>query len=180
MSGRTLRYRGRIFAWVAVIWPLLCAGCEANDTQHAELREKFVLSEEPAGATTIKAAKEAVAEKPSITLIGQVGLGDQGVFVPGKASFLVTEVPADDHAKNANHDASNCPFCKRKAAKAPRASGHFVAEAGKTIAIDSRPLCNLKPGDTVIIRGQGKRIAELDQFHVTADAIYVRPRAPAK
>jgi hypothetical protein len=61
-----------------------------------------------------------------------------------------------------------------KAAQAPYAAVQFVDSSGEPLAVDARKLFGIQVGDTVVIRGQGEVLADLDMFQVTADGIYVR------
>ena len=117
----------------------------------------------------------AAATKPNVLFVGRVAADEHETFVPGQASFLVTEILAGEQGHGGKDHADNCPFCKRKAAAAPRAAVQFLDAAGQTLDIDGRKLFGIAPGDTVVIRGTGELQTELDLFLVTADGIYVRP-----
>jgi len=101
-------------------------------------------------------------------------------FLDGKASFVLVEIPADDHARKPGHDADNCPFCKKKTASAPMVAVQFVGADGKPIPIDARTLFGVEKGRDVVVRGTGVFDAKLGipVIQVTADGLYVRP--PAK
>jgi hypothetical protein len=91
----------------------------------------------------------------------------------GKASFLIAELPDEGHGEG--HDADNCPFCKRKAAKAPTAIVQFVDAAGQVIPIDARKLFGVDKKDVVVIRGQATA-GELRAMVVTATDMHIRPK----
>lgn len=153
---------------------LLLAGCSAEDPRLATLRQPFVLSAEPESVTTIAEAKAAATENPRVTFVGRISGNDHEVFVPRSASFVVTEILPDEDGHGGKDHADNCPFCKRKAVTAPRAAVQFVDSTGDPLAVDARELFGIQVGDTVVIRGQGEVLAELDMFQVTADGVYVR------
>ncbi|MEX0820431.1 MAG: hypothetical protein WD070_12595, partial [Pirellulaceae bacterium] len=166
------------------VWPtffllavlLFFTGCtaETEDPQVLALRQQLSLAAEPESVATIADAKAAAAENPDVVFVGRIGAGEHEPFVPGQASFVVTEILPDEDGHGGKSHADNCPFCKRQAADAPRAAVQFVDASGKTLAIDARKLFGIQPGDTVVVRGKGEVLGELDMFQVTADGIYVR------
>lgn len=149
-------------------------GCGTEDPRIGKWRSAFLLENAPSRATNIADAKAQLAESTTVVFEGQVGPGPDNVFTPGKAAFLVTEILSDAHSRVSGHDASNCPFCKRRAAKAPLAAVRFVDDSGEVVAIDARDLFGLKTGDSVVISGKGKILDELDLFEVTATGIFLK------
>ena len=148
-------------------------GCSTEDPRMQSLREQFLLSDEPKGPSTIADATSNVAENPRVEFIGRVAANEFEAFTPGQASFLVTEILPDDHGHGSDHDADNCPFCKRRAAEAPRAAVQFVDATGEPLDVDARELFGIEPGDTVVVRGMGRQFAKLDMLFVDADGIYL-------
>jgi hypothetical protein len=168
--GAPPRYAGSVL--LLAVFQIL-TGCATEDPQMVSLRQKLVLPSEPPEATSIAAARAHAETQGSVVLAGQVAADAQEAFIPGKATFLVTEILADlDHGPN--HDADNCPFCKRRAAEAPRAAIEFADKDGMPLRCDARKLFNIEPGDQVVIRGHGEWISDLNLFRVSADGIYVR------
>lgn len=168
----------RLRAGCALFVAALCClpGCSTEDPRLESLREQFVLRTEPTEPTTIADAKAKLAEDPHVKFVGRVAADECQAFTRSKASFLVTEILPDEHGHVGKDHADNCPFCKRKAAEAPRAAVQFVDEAGETLAVDARKLFSIEPGDTAVIRGTGELVTELDVFVVTADGIYLQSR----
>ncbi|NDC52853.1 MAG: hypothetical protein EBZ74_00835 [Planctomycetia bacterium] len=167
--------------WLAL---LVAAGllaahpCSAADADTA--RKQFVLAEEPPGSLTPTAAKERLDATPQqVVVAGRIGARGMEPFLEGKASFVLVEIPADDHAKKPGHDADNCPFCKKKTANAPMVAVQFLGPDGKPIPIDARKLFGLAKGVDVVVRGTGVFDAKLALpiIQLTADGIHVR-RAP--
>ena len=150
----------------------------ALDLDPTAIRQQLVLPAEPAGATTPTLAKQKLTATPQpIVVAGRIGARGMEPFLDGKASFVLVEIPADDHAKKPGHDADNCPFCKKKNANAPMVAVQFLGADGKAIPIDSRKLFGLDKGADVVVRGTAlfdpKLAIQVIQF--TADGIYVRP-----
>ena len=125
-----------------------------------------------AGETVAEPAPDStppVAE--SVVIVGRIFAGDMEPWDTGKASFLIAELPDEGHGEG--HDADNCPFCKRKAAKAPTAIVQFVDSAGQVIPIDARKLFGVDKKDVVVIRGQATA-GELRAMVVTATDMHIR------
>jgi hypothetical protein len=165
-----------LIACVAVTW---AAPCPALEIDPAAVRGQLVLGQEPAGALSLTAAKQQLTSEPKpIVVAGRIGAKGIEPFLENKASFVLVEIPADDHARKPGHDADNCPFCKKKQAGAPMAAVQFLGADGKVIPIDSRKLFGIEKGVDVVVRGTAifdpKLAIQVIQF--TADGIYVRPR----
>ena len=164
--------------WLRADWRLFVAalvclpGCSTKDVRLPSLREQFVLRAEPEQPTSIADAKAKIAENRRVEFVGRIGANEY--FSPDKATFLVTEILPDEHGHSGNQHADNCPFCKRKAAEAPRAVVQFVDAAGEILAVDACKLFGIEPADTVVIRGTGELIASLNLLVVTADGIYLK------
>jgi hypothetical protein len=104
-----------------------------------------------------------------VWVVGRIFAGDFDPWEQGRASFLISELPEEGHGEG--HDADNCPFCKRKAAQAPKAMVRFADEKGQTVGIDARELFGLKTGDVVAVRGSAK-VGELNTLMIDAAAIH--------
>jgi hypothetical protein len=140
-----------------------------------------VLAEEPAGALTPTAARalllkgQANAPQP-LVVAGRLGAKDMEPFLEGKASFVLVEIPADDHAQKPGHDADNCPFCKKKQANAPMVAVQFLGVDGKVIPVDSRQLFGIAKGTEVVVKGSAAYDPKLKLpiVQLTAESIFVR------
>lgn len=194
-AGRKLP---RFFA-ASMLACLVAIGCrgEQLDTKTAELRQQYLVATEPAGALTLSelatqlgvikpddqpAVDDKTAESSaggtdsapgaeSVVIVGRIFAGDLEPWDAGKASFLIAELPEDGHGEG--HDADNCPFCKRKAAKAPTAIVQFVDATGQVVPIDARKLFGVNKQDVVVIRGQAAA-GELRAMVVTVTDMHIR------
>ena len=149
-------------------------GCSTEDPLLQSLREKSVLRAEPTAPTTITDAKARLSENPNVEFVGRIAADESAAFTPGKATFVVTEILPGESGHGGKHHADNCPFCKRKAAEAPRAAVQFVDAQGEALAVDARKLFGIGAGDTVVVRGSGQLVKKLELFIVTADGVYLR------
>jgi len=167
-----------LLAWcgLAAAWPAPARGL---DIDPVAIRQQLLLPAEPAGATTPTLAKQKLNATPQpIVVAGRIGARGMEPFLDGKASFVLVEIPADDHAKKPGHDADNCPFCKKKNANAPMVAVQFLGADGKPIPIDARKLFGLDKGADVVVQGTGVFDAKLALpiIQLTADGIHVRAR----
>lgn len=184
----------RSIAFAAGLVGLAISGCgqPSQDPQVLAIRDQYVVADEPAGALTLtqlaqrleapaaqadpeaeagETTEAAAATPESAVVVGRIFAGDLEPWEPGKASFLLAELPAEGHGDN--HDADNCPFCKRRAAQAPTAIVQFLDERGQVIGHDARQLFDVQKNDVVTVRGQAVR-GELNTLVLTAEAIHVR------
>ena len=184
-AGRARRFRrpgvagGLLGAAVAVLVPAVV--CLALDVDPAAVRGQLLLPTEPAGALTPTAAKQKLTKTPQpVVLAGRVGARGMDPFLENKASFVLLEIPADDHARKPGHDNDNCPFCKKRQANAPMTAVQFLGADGKVIPVDARKLFGIQKGSDVVVRGQGAFDPKLaiQVIQLTAEGIYVRTPAP--
>lgn len=165
---------GQLLACVTSLF--LSSGCDEKDSELEAMRGRLLLDEAPANAMSIVEAKAAISENASVSVSALIAPDEDEAFVPGQAIFLVTEILPDEDGHAGKEHADNCPFCKRKAAQAPRAAVQFVDESGEPLRADARELFGVQCGDEVVIRGKGELFAELNIFQVTADGIYLQDR----
>jgi hypothetical protein len=165
------------------------AGRSASaQTDAAAVRAKLVLPQEPVDPLTPTAARETLLAKDAppgpqkISIAGRIAAKGMEPFLENKASFVLQEIPADDHAGKAGHDADNCPFCKKRSANAPMVAVQFLGADGKVIPVDSRKLFGIQKGQEVVVSGNGVFDPKLaiPVIQLTADAIHVRKPAMKK
>ena len=152
-------------------------GVSAAAPDAAAIRSQLLLDAEPAGALSLTAAKEKLTKTPQpVVIAGRIGAKGMDPFLEGKASFSLLEIPADDHASKPGHNADDCPFCKKRAAKSPIAAVQFVGADGKPIPLDARKLFGVAKGSDVVIRGSAvfDPALGIPVLQVTADGIHVR------
>jgi len=160
---------------------VVASGCNfvSEDPKTVAIRDQIVSRVPIEGAITLTELAKSIAaiessdvevESVRVTLVGRIFAGALEPWEPGKASFVLSELPAEGHGEG--HDADNCPFCKRRAAKAPHGIVKFVDEKNEILSIDARKLLGVAKDDRVTVRGT----AIADQFGslvVTADQIYI-------
>ena len=166
---------------VCVINVPMLLGCDTDtsvdDPRVITLRERFTLSSEPAGATSISDAVKALKDGESILVRGQIPVGDVEPWNKGKARFLMSEAVHEGNATGQHggpgHDPETCPFCKRRnEAKRKLALVEFLDADDNVLEIDARELFGVEEGQVVVVRGNGK-IGELGVLVISANAIHI-------
>jgi hypothetical protein len=160
-------------AGVAAIFLATQVGCEPDPGMSP--RADLVLDSPPGEAVSITEASESLAEPGQVTLIGRIDAGDLEPFEPGKATFVLSEVPDPEHTGGDPDHADNCPFCKRRLQNAPKAVVRFLGESGEVISEDARQLLGVKEQDVVMVSGSAHFQPDLDTLLVDAETVYVRP-----
>jgi len=175
-----MTYRPLLLLLVAGAVAVAATASSGLEIDPATIRNRLVLPEEPAGAATPTDARQRLDATPRpIVMAGRIGAKGMEPFLDGKASFVLLEIPADDHAAKPGHDADNCPFCKKRTAGAPMTAVQFLGEDGKVIPIDARKLFGVAKGNDVVVRGTGVFDPKLaiPVIQMTADGIFVRKPA---
>jgi len=159
-TKRMVREAFPAIATVAVL-VLSVTGADAKETlSFDQARAAFVMAEPPAASLTIgdaqKLLEKAAKNRAAVTVVGRIAAREgEDPFLDGKASFVLMDLPDDDHSSKKGHNAEDCPFCKRRRAKAAMAAVQFVDADGDVVPLDARKLFGLTAGAKVVIRGQG-------------------------
>ena len=128
MRGPELLLRFPSAPFLVACGLLLLTGCPGPSTAGTGdgASSPYILEVEPDGAVTPTEAKESHASAGPIVLIGRVDAGEFDPFEAGKATFVLSEAPDDEHAGGDPNHVDNCPFCQRKLKNAPKAVVRFV------------------------------------------------------
>ena len=161
-----------------------CWALEAVDI--AAIRQQFVQDHEPADAMTLAAVREILTKNPgnaqrqNVVVAGRIGARGIEPFLENKASFVLLEIPTDDHAAKPGHDDDNCPFCKKRNTQSPMAAVQFVDKSGKVVPIDARKLFGIQKGRDVVVSGEAVFDPKLaiPIIQLTADHIFIRQPIP--
>jgi hypothetical protein len=152
------------------------SGCNRGSAEIDALRQRLVLAEEPAGATSIAESRDKVENEQDVVIVGKIGAGEFAPWADGQAAFLMSEVPADNtHAETPGHDPATCPFCRRRAEKAASVTAlvQFRDDKGDLLPIDARELLGVNQDQVVVVRGKA-HVDKLGVLVVAADGIHVR------
>ncbi|WP_372723262.1 hypothetical protein [Novipirellula sp.] len=174
---------------------LTLVGCgDETISKTGQVSSPFLVSSEPAGAITPTEFKEAASSEneasgdtlaedaavgnslvaTEVVLAGKIDAGDLDPFEPGKATFVLSELPDADHAAGDPDHANNCPFCKRKLKNAPKVVVRFVDESGELIAQDAQAMLGVKKGDSVVVKGLAEYQEPINMIQINAESIYRR------
>lgn len=90
-----------------------------------------------------------------VTIVGRIPGGDLAAIEEKQAVFLMTVLPAEGEGDPGDRDhADNCPFCRRRAEKAPKAIVEILDEAtGQVVPHDVRRWLGVETGDHVVTAG---------------------------
>jgi hypothetical protein len=163
---------------------LLAAGCSQESSTATSLTtdpavpvidgSKYLLSEEPADATTVIEAREKSEDGADVVLVGRIG-GSVNPWVEGRAAFSIvdptlkacSDIPGDECKKPWDY------CCETHKLPTSTAFVKFVDEDGRPLQTDARELLSLKELQTVVVRGKAKR-DEAGNLTVLASGLFVR------
>lgn len=167
MNYKSVAFLSFCLTMVAII------GCaESIDPEILAARQKLVLDNAPDSPLSISEAKARAESLADVTLVGRIDAGDLDPFEKEVAAFMLSELPTE-HEQGEGHDADNCPFCKRRAANAPKAHVTMVGDTDSPIAHAAPKLLGVKKGDQVVVRGSGVWNPELNVLEVKSKGIYL-------
>lgn len=162
-----------------------CDGVQSSRTasESADLSSEHLIEIAPPDPTSLTQAAEKLdgSQDPAATtdspremvLIGKVDAGDFPAFQDGQATFMLSELPADGHGLDDPDHEDNCPFCKRRAEKAPKAIVNMVGPDGKTLGTDARELLGVAQGDRVIAVGTATYDKTVNAITLQCSGVYV-------
>jgi len=161
-----------------LILALLCQpGCgTAEDPQVLAWRQSLLLASEPTDAVTIADARNLIAEKPEVVLIGRVGVKDMPKWwSEDRALLLISEgFPGSEYNPPPDHDPKTCPFCRWKwKFEESMAKLTFVDKSGTPIPVDVRKLLKLSENDVVVIQGTGT-LDDTGILNVAATGVFLK------
>ncbi|WDQ14826.1 hypothetical protein [Rhodopirellula sp. P2] len=160
---------------------VLAVGCEpaGSETASSDADPAVLLREMPADALSLTEVKEQFGDEatpaPSeVTLVGRIDAGEFDAFEPGSATFMLSELPDEDHTGGDPEHADNCPFCKRRLANAPKAVVQLVDESGAVRKTRADNLAGLAKGDVVTVSGSVSYDEGVNLITIQAQKIHVR------
>ncbi|MCC9658552.1 hypothetical protein [Rhodopirellula halodulae] len=157
-------------------------GCN-TDTETADVNAAsdptVLLESAPETALSLTEVKELYDAEEStppeeLTLVGKVDAGEFEAFEPGSATFMLSELPDEAHTGGDPEHADNCPFCKRRAANAPKAVVQIIDNAGSVRETRADQLAGLAKGDVVTVSGKATYDADVNTITIQSQKIHVR------
>ena len=127
-----------------------------DDSANSSPNATYLLTEKPADAWGVGAAREKVKDQGEVTLIGRIG-GSADPFVGSLAAFTIVD-PKVEHCSADE----GCPTpwdycCTQDQVKDNIATIKFVGEDGQPVGQSAKQLLGVKELDTVVVQGQAKR-----------------------
>ena len=124
-----------------------------------------------------KPAESVSSELPAaeLTLIGRIDAGDFDPFEKERAAFLISELPPEGHGADDPDHADNCPFCKRRAEKAPKALVEIVDASGTPLPNAANTLLGVSKGDRVVAKGEVSYDSTVNMLKMRTSSVYVIP-----
>ena len=172
--SKTIRFN-LILSIILFSISLLLLGCsESRDPKMIALAKTLITNVEPTAPVTLTDAKSLLAEEAEVVLLGRIGMGTLDPFEKGEATFVLSEAP-EDHGDGKSHDASECPFCRRRIEAAPLAQVQFQDATGKPFPYSASKLLGLQAGQIVVVKGRGKYEKESDMLMISGTSLFVRP-----
>lgn len=154
-----LRQLPRVFSNVVpIVFPaaltaFLLVGCGKSEI--TELRERFVLADEPSGAKVVSKIratlqKDGAPDSVSVVLSGRIYAGkDSEPWSAGKCAFILTDFAG--HNGDSEHDPYECPYCS-ESIEDYRAFVNF-GDAGQAAPVDAREVFEVKERQKVTVTG---------------------------
>lgn len=171
---------------------MVTAGCDpVPDALTSQAKSELLVMELDSNAVNVSEAIKAASSAPlasdadeaspaetqsvpqDVILKAKVGAGKGETFEPNISAFLVSEIPAGEHADTATHDSSNCPFCRAREAKAPTVMVRLVDKTGQPFHRSADQLLGLTKGQHVVVKGKGQFDPELNFYTVEANQLQI-------
>jgi hypothetical protein len=119
--------------------------------------KKYLLESEPAGPASVLDTRKQAKDGDDVVLVGRIA-GSEKPFVPGRASFSVTDLSIqpcpDDEGCPTPWDCCCTPPDELRNATAQI---KFVDDSGKTLNVGARELFGVKELSVVVVKGVANR-----------------------
>jgi hypothetical protein len=136
---------------------------------------KYVLNQEPAGATDVLKIKSDANDQEDVVVVGRVG-GSENPWTDGVAAFSIVDTSLKP-CSEMEGDTCQTPWDYCCEADLPKATVlvKFVDESGKIVKEDARGLLNLKELQTVVVNGKAVR-DDAGNVSIAATGVHVRDK----
>ncbi|MCA9138903.1 MAG: hypothetical protein KDB00_19160 [Planctomycetales bacterium] len=138
----------------------------------------LVLGQMPEGDVSTPTEIMELGGKAAPAIVaGRIDAGDVDPFQPGEMTFMISQLPDEDHAGDDPDHADNCPFCKHKLESAPKAIVQFCGPDGSVLAGDAQRSLSLEKGDIVYVTGTAQYNPAINTVMVNATGIFRKSRS---
>lgn len=184
-----MKYRSPLTACAGTVMvAILATGCgqqTADNNSTPELNpvsnsstldtSRYILTEEPDGATGVIAARKDAQDGDEIVLLGRIG-GSKKPWIDGRSAFML--IDASRMVVGDGEESAEGELCLDDCCASLRAECttlvKIVDEKGSVLSIDARDLLQAQVNDLVVVRGHVERDEEQGSFVVIADGVHVR------
>ena len=134
----------------------------------------YLLTEEPADAQEIIAARASAQDRQTVAVVGRIG-GSADPWVKGRAAFSIVDLSLTSCSDMEDHQCK-VPWdycCETDELAAATALVKVVDAEGKLLHADARQLLKLSELQTVVVRGTAQR-DDAGNLTLLASGIFVR------
>ena len=168
---------------IRVAGVMLCAmaafgGCAEEKVTETYDASPFLLSEEPADAVEVVAARESVKDGDDITVVGRIG-GSLDPWVKKVAAFSIVDSSlraCSDETEEGEVCSCKTPWdycCETDKLPAAMVLVKFVDESGNLVPYDAKENFGVVELDTVFVKGKAKRDIA-GNLTILASSMYVK------
>lgn len=137
---------------------------------------RFLLNEEPEGATGVIKVREEAKDGDEVVLVGRIG-GSANPWIGGRAAFSIvddslkacSDIPGDQCSKPWDY------CCETDKLPSSMALVKVVDGSGSPVKADTKQLLDVKELSTVVIKGKAQR-DNAGNLTVLADGVYVKKK----
>ena len=137
---------------------------------------KFVLADEPEGATDVITARAASEDGEEVVLVGRIG-GSASPWIDGRAAFSIvdgslkacSDIPGDKCEKPWDY------CCETDKLPEATALVKVTDEAGSVVKADAKSLLGVEELSTVVVKGKAQR-DDAGNLTVLATGVYVKQK----
>lgn len=150
----------------------LLAGCGSSETPPSAVgKEKYLLTQEPAGARGVLDVKKGAQDGEEVVLVGRIG-GSARPFSSGRAAFTIVDLSLQP----CSEEGCDNPYCDYEPQEVTAATTlvKFVDGAGQAVPQDAQTFFGVKDQQTVVVRGRVRRTGD-GGVSVLASGLYPRP-----
>jgi hypothetical protein len=136
-------------------------------------KEMYLVKTEPAGAKSVREARENVKDGDEVAIVGHIG-GGSNPWVEGRAAFWIVDssIKPCPPGEGCKTPWDCCCVPKEDLLKA-MATIKIIDDQGQTVPMDARKLLGVKESMTVVAHGRAKR-DDKGNLTVLTDNLFVR------
>ena len=169
------------FMAMLVVAAVAIAGCGRKESKPVATNDasaagaKYLTQDEPTGAQPVAEAMKAAEDQAEVTIVGRIG-GEKEPWVEDLAAFMIVD-PSLKPCNEIPGDTCDTPwdYCceKSETMQTHSVTVKFADEKGGVVPVDARKLFDLKPLQTVVVKGRLQK-DKSGNMSVVAEKMHVR------